>query len=161
MACNWPTQGLPGPRTPEESKRVRKEYPGAGPQKSRKSAPRSLKRVRKSGFRLFSDSFETPGRILSDFWGPAPGYSFRTLFGLFRGSRARETLCGAGPIARHGVLSTFWNPPSENPSENPFAFKTHKMKNPSENLLQSTFQNLRDPFSEPACVARPLRHVSN
>ena len=28
-------------------RRVRKEYPGAGPQKCRKSAPRSLKRVRK------------------------------------------------------------------------------------------------------------------
>ena len=60
-------------------------------------------RVRKSGFRLFSDSFETPGRILSVLLGPCPGVlfpdCFRTLPG-FRARRARETLCGAGPIAR-------------------------------------------------------------
>ena len=26
------------------------------------------------------------GALFGHFWGPAPGYSFRTLFGLFRGS---------------------------------------------------------------------------
>ena len=63
------------------------------------------KRVRKSGFRLFSDSFETPGCTLSALLGPSPGVlfpdSFRTLPG-FRARRARETLCGAGPIAKLG-----------------------------------------------------------
>ena len=74
-----PTQGLPGPSGPEprkSPKRVRKEYPGAGPQKGPKSAPRSLERVRKE----------------------------RTLPG-FRARRARETLCGAGPIATLSHLS--------------------------------------------------------
>ena len=82
-------------------KESRKSPPGWEPPASRKSAPRSLRRVRKSGFGLFSDSFETPGRTLSGLWRPRPGDSFGTLFGLFRGSRARrarETLCGAGPI---------------------------------------------------------------
>ena len=95
-------------REPRKSpKRVPKEYPGTGPQKSRKSAPRSPKRVRKeSKTRWLLDSFRTllglRGALFRDFWGPVPGYSFGTLFGLFRGSRARrarETLCGAGPIA--------------------------------------------------------------
>ena len=70
--------------------RVRKEYPGAGPQKCQKSAPRSLKRVRKESKTWLSDSFQTllrlRGALFRHFWGPAPGYSFRTLFGLFRGS---------------------------------------------------------------------------
>ena len=60
---------------------------------------RSLKRVRKEsesqGFRLFSD--RTSGRTLSALLGPALGYSFRTP--PVRARKARETLCGAGPIA--------------------------------------------------------------
>ena len=39
-------------KSPKRAKRVRKEYPGAGPQKSRKSAPRSPKRVRKESKNL-------------------------------------------------------------------------------------------------------------
>ena len=86
--------------------RVRKESgkstPGQGPQKCPKSAPRSLERVRNLTFGLFSDSFETPRRTLWALLGPCPGVlfpdSFRTLPG-FRARRARETLCGAGPIA--------------------------------------------------------------
>ena len=66
--------------------RVRKEsverVPGAGPQKCRKSAPRSLKRVRKSGFTLFSDSFETPGRTLSALLGPCTGVLFSNSSGI-------------------------------------------------------------------------------
>ena len=93
--CDWPrpTQGLPSPSGPEprkSPKRVRKEHPGPGPQKSPKSAPRSLKRVRKESESQVSDSFRTllrlRGALFGDFSGPGPGYSFRTLFGLFRGS---------------------------------------------------------------------------
>ena len=95
--------GSPGPFGPENAGRVRKEYPRAGPQKSRKSAPRSPNRVRKESKTWLLDSFRTllglQGALFRDFWGPAR----RTLFGLFRDSRAqraRETLCGAGPIAK-------------------------------------------------------------
>ena len=50
----------------------------------------------KSGFGLYSDSFETPGRTLWALLGPCP----RVLFpDSFRTLRARETLCGAGPMA--------------------------------------------------------------
>ena len=80
---------LPNPSglEPRKSpKRVLKESPGTGLPESRKSVPRSPKRVRKLGFGLFSDSFETPGRTLSGLWGSCPGGSFGTLFGLFRGS---------------------------------------------------------------------------
>ena len=86
-------------RNPRKSpKRVWEEYPGAGSQKCRTIAPRSLKRVRKESESQVLDSFRTLLRLwralFRHFWDPAPGYSFRTLFGLFR-----ETLCGAGPIA--------------------------------------------------------------
>ena len=66
-----------------------KEYPGHG-QKCPKSAPRSLERVRKESESQILDSFRTlsrlRGALFGNFWGPAPGYSFRTLSGLFRGS---------------------------------------------------------------------------
>ena len=78
--------GPSGPRTPEESeKSPERVYPGTGPQKSRKSAPRSPKRVRKESKSQVSDSFRTllglRGALFRDFWGPVPGYSFGTLFG--------------------------------------------------------------------------------
>ena len=95
-------------------KKSGKSMPGPGrPQKCRKSAQKSPKRFRNSGFRLFSDSFETPGRTLSELLGPCPGVlfpdSFRTL-PRFRARRARETLWGAGPIATSAELWHFrWN----------------------------------------------------
>ena len=46
--------------------RVRKESGKSTPAQGPKSAPR--------------------GALFRHFWGPAPGHSFRTLFGLFRGS---------------------------------------------------------------------------
>ena len=70
----------------------RKESPGAGPPESRKSAPRSLKRVRKESktslFGLFSDSFETPGRTLSGLQGSRSGGLFRDSFRTLPGFRA-------------------------------------------------------------------------
>ena len=68
------------PRTPEESEKSPERVPRARPQKCRKSAPWSLKkkspkRVGKSGFRLFSDAFETPRHALSALW-PCPGVLF-------------------------------------------------------------------------------------
>ena len=54
-----PTQGLPSPSGPEPRK--------------------SPKRVRKD-FRLFSDSFETPGRTLWALLGPCPGVLFPDSF---------------------------------------------------------------------------------
>ena len=103
-----PTQGLAGPSGPEprkSPKRVQKEYPGAGsPKVPKECAPESQKSPKESESQVldFSDSFETPGRTLSALLGPCPGVlfpdSFRTLPG-FRARRARETLCGVGPIA--------------------------------------------------------------
>ena len=105
-----PTQDLLGPSGPEpreSPQRVRTEYPGRrAPKVPEECAPesqKSPKRVRKSGFRLLLDSFETRGRTLSALLGRQRGEilfpdSFRTLSG-FRARRARETLCGAGPIA--------------------------------------------------------------
>ena len=62
-----------------------------------KKSPDS-ERVRKSGFRLCLNSFETPGRTLSGLWvSRAFRDSFQTLPG-FRALRVWETLCGAGPI---------------------------------------------------------------
>ena len=96
FCCNRPrpTQGLPGPfgpGTPEESEKSPERVPrGWAPKVPKECAPesrKSLKRVQKSDFRLFSDSFETPGRTLWALLGPCPGgCSFRTLFRLFRGS---------------------------------------------------------------------------
>ena len=82
-------------------------------------SPRSPKKSEKSPkvrfytlFGLFLDSFGTSGRTLSRLLGPCPGDSFGTLFGIFRGSRARrvrETLCGAGPIASFDHYPATWH----------------------------------------------------
>ena len=102
----------PPPRTGNH-RRVRKEShkspPSWDPQSPERVRPgpletqKSLKRVRKSGFRLLSDSFETPGHTLSGLWGPAWGGSsfqdFRTL-PEFWARRAQQTLCRAGARRR-------------------------------------------------------------
>ena len=89
-----PPQGLLGPEPWKSPKRVRKEYLFAGRQKPRKSAPWSLERVRKESksplFRLFSDSFETPGRTLSGLLGSCPGVLFPNSFRTLPGFRARR-----------------------------------------------------------------------
>ena len=101
IACDRPrpTQGLPGPSGPEprkSPKRVRKEYPGVGSQKCpkrvSKESEKSPKRVRKSDFRLFPDSFETPGRTLWALLGPCPG----TLSGLLSDSSGVPGTKGLG-----------------------------------------------------------------
>ena len=113
-----PAQGLPGPsgpeprkspkRVPEESeKSPRGGTPGV-PKECAPESQKSPKRVRKPGFRLFSDSFETPGCTLSGLQGSRSGGLFPdssgTLFGLFRGSG----LEGPGrPCAGRG-RSQFW-----------------------------------------------------
>ena len=117
-----PHTGSPGPlgaKTPEESEKSLEESPGQGPKSAEKSAPRRPKRVQKLTESQaldseFLDSFGPPGRTLRHFWGPAPGYSFRTLFGLFRvlARRARETLWGAGPIATQIPIPWGLNPNS-------------------------------------------------
>ena len=73
--------------------------------------PQSLKRVRrvqKSGFRLFSDSFETPGRTLSGLLGPCTGVLFRDAFRPgFSGPKGPGdpvwggANCNDGPKRRH------------------------------------------------------------
>ena len=108
-----PTQGLPGPSGPEprkSPKRVQKKYPGPGPQKFRKSAPppesqKSPKRVEKSGFRLFSDSFETPGRTLSGTFGHL---AWGTLSGLFSDSSGVLGPKGPGDPALIFFSLPFW-----------------------------------------------------
>ena len=72
LAIGAATRGLPGPA-------------GLKP----RQCP---KRVRKSGFRLFSDSFEgTPGRTLSGLWRSCPRESLSGLFSdrLLQGSGPR------------------------------------------------------------------------
>ena len=97
-ACDRPrsTQGLPGPSGPEPQKSPERVPQGRAPKVPKEWSPKSqksAKRVRKSGFRLFSDSFETPRRTLSALLGPCPGVlfpdSFRTLPG-FRARRAEQ-----------------------------------------------------------------------
>ena len=94
-----PHTGSPGPfgpGTPEESEKSPERVPwGRAPKVPKECAPesqKSPKRVRKSDFRLFLDSFETPGRTLSALLGPCPRVllpdSFRTLPG-FRARRGR------------------------------------------------------------------------
>ena len=89
-----PHTGSPGPFGPENPGRVRKESRkytlGRGP----KSPERVRPGVPKESKSQVLDSFRTllglRGALFRDFWGPVPGYSFGTLFGLFRGSRARR-----------------------------------------------------------------------
>ena len=106
-----PHTGLPGPFGPENPGRVRKESrkstPGQGPkspERVRPGVPKKSEKSPKPDFcTLFGLFWDSGAHSFGDFWAPAPGYSFGTLFGLFRASRARrarETLCGAGPIAR-------------------------------------------------------------
>ena len=94
--------GTFGPGTLEESEKSPERVPRArAPKVLRECTPesqKSPKRVRKSGFRLFSDSFETLGHTLSALLGVLFLDSFRTFLG-FRALRAREALCGAGSIA--------------------------------------------------------------
>ena len=99
----------PAPHRVSRARRVRKESRksprGRAPKVSKECSPesqKSPKRVQKSGFGLFSDSFGTPGRTLSGLLGPCPRVLFRDSFRTLPVSwarRARETLCGAGPIA--------------------------------------------------------------
>ena len=84
-----PTQGLPGPSGLEplkSPKRVRKEYPGAGPQKCPKSAPRSLERVRKESKSQILDSFRTLSRLGAHSLGTFGALPRGTLSGLFSDS---------------------------------------------------------------------------
>ena len=99
------------PGTPEESEKSPERVPlGSAPKVPKECAPesrKSPKRVRKSDFRLFSGSFETPGRTLWALLGPCSGVLFPDSFRGFRARRGWETLCGAGSIATL-VLQCFW-----------------------------------------------------
>ena len=94
-----PPPGSPGPfgpGTPEESE---KSTPGQGPKSAQRVRPGVSKEY------SFRTLLRLRGAFFGHFWGPAPGYSFRTLFGLFRGSgpEGPGRPCvggGAGPIAR-------------------------------------------------------------
>ena len=85
-ACNRPrpTQGLPGPSA-RNPRRVRKK---SGKRRTPKVLKECALESQKSPKSSLSDSFWTlsPGRTLSGLWGPALGYSFRTLLGGIWGS---------------------------------------------------------------------------
>ena len=103
-----PTQGLSGPLGPEprkSPKRVRKSTPGQGPKSAQRVRPgvsKDSEKSLKSDFRTLFGLFRDSGAHSLGTLGPCPGVlfpdSFRTLPG-FRARRARETLCGAWPIA--------------------------------------------------------------
>ena len=86
-----------GPRvtigTPEESEKSPERAPGRRTQKSRKSAPRSLKRVRKESENQLLDSFQTllrlRGRTLSGLWGSCARVLFPHSLRTPPGFRAR------------------------------------------------------------------------
>ena len=96
-----------GPGSPKESEKSPERVPRKTTPESRKSAPRSLKRVGKESESQVLDSLRTllrlRGALFRDSGSPSPGNSFRDSFRTLSGSRARrvrETLCQAGPILR-------------------------------------------------------------
>ena len=95
LQLNPPQTGSRRAREPRQSpKRVWKEHSGA---------QKSPKRVQKSGFRLFSDSFQTPGRTLSRLLGPCPGVLFPDFFWTLP---VFPTI-----FARHHFSGPFWGAP--------------------------------------------------
>ena len=73
-----------GPGTPEVSEKSPERAPrNRRPQKSRKSAPQSLKESERSLKSDFRTLLRLRDALFRDFWGPVPGCSFQTLFGLF------------------------------------------------------------------------------
>ena len=94
-----------GPFGPGNPGRVRKESgkstPGQGPQSPERVHPGVLKESKSQVVDSFRTLLRLRGALFRDFWGPAPGCSLRTLFGLFRvsGPEGPETLC-AGPMVR-------------------------------------------------------------
>ena len=84
-----PIQGLPGPSGPQSEKSPKRVLLGRAPKVPKECASES-QRVRKESKSQVLASFRTllrlRGALFGHFWGPAPGYSFRTLFGLLRGS---------------------------------------------------------------------------
>ena len=95
-----------GPGTPEESG---KSTPGQGPKNAQRVRPGVSKESEKSLKPDFRALFGLRGALFGHFWGSFPGVlfpdSFRTLPG-FRARRARETLCGVGPIASLAHVAT-------------------------------------------------------
>ena len=97
-------------RNPRRVRKSPERDPGQDPKSAKEYAPesqKSQKRVKNLTFGLFLDCFGTllrlRGALFGHFLRSCPGVlfpdSFRTLPG-FRARRARETLCGAGPIAK-------------------------------------------------------------
>ena len=90
------------PRTPEESEKSPERVPrGRAPKVPKECAPesqKSPKRVQKSGFRLFSGSFGTPGRTLSALLGPCPGVLFRDSSGVLRPEGPGRPCVGRGQL---------------------------------------------------------------
>ena len=89
------TLGPFGPGTLEESAKSRS---GTSGPESLRSASWSFTRARKSGFRLFWDSFETSGHTLSGHWPHR-----ETLLGLFSHSSGVRGLKGPRDSVRGGA----------------------------------------------------------
>ena len=77
-----------GPRTPEESEKSAERVPcDRAPKVPKECALESQKSPKRTSVKPdFRTFLRLRGALFRHFWGPAPGYSFRTLFGLFRGS---------------------------------------------------------------------------
>ena len=89
-------QGLEGPGNPRRvQKESGKSTPGQGPKSPERVRPGVSKESEKSLKPDFRTLLRLRGALFPDLWGPAPEYSFRTLFGLLRGSWADSVWGGA------------------------------------------------------------------
>ena len=137
-----PHTGSPGPfgpGTPKESEKSPERVPrGRAPKVPKECAlesQKSPKRVRKSGLASIRTLLRLWGALFGHFWGPAPAYSFRTLFGLFWGL--------PGP---KGSGDPVWGRADCNPTRNevflavPNSVQTSKRQGLKQNnYLSSTF----------------------
>ena len=93
-------------------------------------------------------------------WGPQQHVSRR---GMACNSLGRTP---KGSYCRGGILGTFWKPPSQNPSQNPFftvkPIRRSPSQNPSENPSPEPCpRTFSEPFFERCVAVRPRRRAPN
>ena len=151
-----PTQGLPGPSGPKRPwksrKRVRKEHPGAGPQKCRKSAPRSLKRVRKESE---TQNFQT---LFGLFWDSG-GHCFGTFVALPRGTLSglfSDSGVSSGP---KGPADPVWGGADHLQKCVPILVRGHRKKGTEKRPKSLAFKGFLR--ANPLCPPNPFSKLLN